>query len=602
MSLKFISFDAMTKQNKVTALMQILDEKEKKQLDYLSALYALTDSDMSVYLAAKRVIKTFLSEPYAIDFTGKSRNESKEIVLDYILKNVGVKPNLIEFESHSGVRMLTKELHMKQETYEATGKWIGPFGKDLCLLNALRDDTQGIINQIVNSDETVRKAYLCFYDPDLINFRQGKQSLDTTGAAFKTELSSVRTPGEISATLGSLFEKVVSPTYLLLLFTDKKGYLLLREDLRESKAAVFIFNLAFVSNIKLSEFDGLSTIELETPFDNLKFPYLNTEDARDAIEFINTIKQPKQGSKTNSLSTSNKQILSILEREFNKLDSLFSSKYMDGKTFLSHKIDLQIKDLNELIHNEENSFSGGLIKEEPIEKTVLYVDIIGFTGGPAEKHPLKVSTLKPVHMKILFPVIKENNGQIIKKAGDSIISIFDSNNNACLAAKTIFSKINNFNQSKSEKIFVRTSISREELFVSNNKHRGNALNIAIGMIPLTSFGKIYMTKKAYGGLSDGFSEIGSFNIPHYKNKINIIQIMENENLMSNTADMYLNALDMHFGIQQDSSKLKSKCIKAISNNLEETIRAYKKAVASGYLKNINIEKKLAELRALLKEI
>ncbi|GAB4268304.1 MAG: hypothetical protein Kow0029_03580 [Candidatus Rifleibacteriota bacterium] len=118
MSLKFSSFDAMTRQNKITALMHLKETGSQKREDYYLALHAMLDNDIQVALAAKMLLPQFSELSFCKDFSKYPSVEIKEKIDDFLRQNVGFGPEIIELEQDPDRQKLAQNLQKKLRKFE----------------------------------------------------------------------------------------------------------------------------------------------------------------------------------------------------------------------------------------------------------------------------------------------------------------------------------------------------------------------------------------------------------------------------------------------------------------------------------------------------
>lgn len=501
MSVKFSSFDAMTRQNKITALMHIKEIASQKKEDYYFALHAMLDTDVQVSLAAKMIVATFSAQPWIQNFGSASDPGFRQNISVFLRNKFGFGPEVVELEEDLNRQLLTQNLQKKQKKFETYQEWDGVFPVTARLLNALREDTQKLIEKLILDGEKIEKAYLCFYSDTLLPFKDCQKSLDGASATTIVNLSRIHNPGKIASILQPMFEKLSRPIYLLTIITNKRCILFLRDELKSSRASVVAFNLQTVISVKTIKEGQLISVEIETPQDFIILPML---EANDAYEASSTLREKS----VEAIEADEEFIDRDFDNELRKLDMLFRAKTLNNSEYIFRKSRLQKMELEkfsdaniELLLTKRfsdsslgNKFDEQLLKKFTFEKTVMFTDIVGFSSAASQKMLLDTMTLLAVHDKLLMPVIEENQGILIKKIGDALMVRFDEPQKACLAAIEMQRRLADFNLKSEEKIFVRIGLNTGTVFVKNDDVFGDAVNVAARMESLARPGMIFITQ------------------------------------------------------------------------------------------------------------
>lgn len=501
MSVKFSSFDAMTRQNRITALMNIKESSDQKKEDYYLALHAMLDGEIQVALAAKMVLGTFSGKSWILDFGSLPSNEVRERISDFLRQNVGFGPELVEIDTGIDRQLMAQNLKKKQQKFASFQEWDGDFPATARLLNTLREDTQMMIKGLLLDGEKIEKAYLSFYSEALKQFKELQKTLDSNSATTIVNLSRIHDPAQTSPILEPLFAKLNRPIYLLAIITNKRGLLFLRDELKTSQASVIGFNLQTISSVKTLKEGALVSIEIEMPQDILVFPMLESNDAYEASGIL-------REKSVESIEAQEEFIERDFDKELQKLGMLFKAKAIKNSEYIFRKSRLQKMELEKFSDtniefllakrfsdNElGEKFDQQLLKKFTFEKTVMFTDIVGFSSAASEKMLLDTMTLLAVHDKLLMPIIEEFDGKLIKKIGDALMVRFDLPIQACNAAIEMQVKLSEFNEKSDEKIFIRIGLNTGTVFEKNEDVFGDAVNVAARMESLAQSGKILITE------------------------------------------------------------------------------------------------------------
>lgn len=500
MSIKFSSFAAMTRQNKINALMNIKKTGSISQIDYFLALHAMLDEDVQVCMAAKMAHGNFVSQTWYHDFGKPSDPGTREKISSFIRQSIGFGPELCELENPPERQTMAQNLTRKQKKFESLQEWDGSFPQSVKLLNTLREDTQQLLNNLLNPGESYEKCWICLFSDTLQPFKDCQRSLDSNAATMVVNLARIQNPTQIDPTLGAMFAQTERPAYLLALATNKRCMLVLRDEIGTSQASVLAFNLQNISSIRIAK-DGIyNSIEIETHQDFIKLPMLSPDDAEEAIVFL-------REKSIEAIETQEEFIDRDFDKELKKLDMLFKARAIKNSEYVFRKSRLQKMELEKFSDanielllakrfsdgSHGDKFDEQLLKKFTFEKTVMFTDIVGFSSKASQKMLLDTMTLLAVHDKLLMPMIKQYDGVLIKKIGDALMVRFDDPLKACNAAREMQARLFDFNKKHDEKIFIRIGVNTGTVFIKNDDVFGDAVNIAARMEALARPGRIFIT-------------------------------------------------------------------------------------------------------------
>jgi class 3 adenylate cyclase len=514
MSFKFSSFDAMTRQNKIIALMSIKNGSCTKKEDYYLALHALLDNDLQVSLAAKMLLPSFNNQPWKEDLDKQPGSDLKEKVDLFLKNNIGFGPSLIETDKFPDRQKLAQELQLRQKKFESFQEWQGDFPATARILNSLRQDTQELIYSILQKNEKIERAYLCFYHKNLEPFKNCQRSLDSNTATTLVNLNRVHNPAHYSPLILSLFETLNRPIYLLAIISNKRCLLFMRDELRTSQAAVIGFNLQTISSIKTIKEHANINIEAEAPQDIIILPQIEPNDAYEASSLL-------REKSVEAIEAKEEFIERDFDDELKKLEMLFKARAIKNSEYLFRKTRLQKMELEKFsdaniehllakrFSNEKlgQKFDEQLLKKFTFEKTIMFTDIVGFSTAASQKKLLDTMALLAVHDKMLMPIIEEFEGKLIKKIGDALMVRFDEPEQACEAALKMQKQLTEFNDKSDEKILIRIGINTGTVFIKNEDAFGDAVNLAARMESLARPGKIFITETTKNKVGNNISYV-----------------------------------------------------------------------------------------------
>ena len=133
--------------------------------------------------------------------------------------------------------------------------------------------------------------------------------------------------------------------------------------------------------------------------------------------------------------------------------------------------------------------------------TILCADIYEYTKLTNQDQVNTHKNLKS-RFKILERVIDENNGNIIRMFGDSVLISFEDARNAIYCAAEIqrASQAHNFKLELNQELLFRIGIAYGEVICEHNEPYGNAVNIAKRLEELAKPGGIYIADDVFNNL------------------------------------------------------------------------------------------------------
>ncbi len=507
MSMKFSSFDALSPAQRIAALMHIKDAPTRKREDYLLALHALFDPDQQTRMTAKLVTGLFAQESFFLDLKGATPEEMKQRIEQRFPEMKGWGPQLAEWAGSVPVLEMVRSLQARSKKAEMTSEWDGPFPRSVFILNALREDTIAILQQIFEKGETPEWVAPGFYLEALQPFREGQRSFDHPAATTLINLNHVLDRTQFPPAFQAMWEMVERPIYLLIILTDRRLILFLRDHLKESRAAWMGVPFEQIVKVSSAQVSGTVSLELETMQDFVHLPQLLPADG---LELDKTLRE-----KSISAIKSTEDLLDRdFDRELAKLEMLFKGKAIPSQEYMFRKMRLQKMELEKfsdanleaLLAKRFAAEAGGKRLDEQIlkrftsEKTVMFTDIVGYSRKAAQKQLLDTMTLLAVHDKMLLPIIAEYGGKLIKKIGDALMVKFDDAAAACRCGVAMQAKLIAFNRTSPEKILIRIGINTGTVFTKGEDVFGDAVNVAARMESLARPGMIFLTATTHARL------------------------------------------------------------------------------------------------------
>ena len=289
---------------------------------YLFLREVLNDKDFEVKCLAKVALKNFEAE----DFAGVEPPKDQERSWLFTKPEV----ETVEYQGLKKTIMLSRDLNDKAQTYEVSKRWAGPFPDEFPILNALREDTQEML-QFILGDEEVRFALVCFHHDRLKPFLEGRRSLDGNRFANVVTLAPAINRIEPYSPTAKFLREIKRPIYLLAVFTDDRLVLFLRGPLETSFAKYLAINYQMIDNVDcITVSKSLQTLVLHIHNDYVELPEMFSYYAKKINDFITqrTIENLKKEQISGRFNP---------EEELKKLETLLKAGAITSKDYKARK-------------------------------------------------------------------------------------------------------------------------------------------------------------------------------------------------------------------------------------------------------------------------
>lgn len=136
--------------------------------------------------------------------------------------------------------------------------------------------------------------------------------------------------------------------------------------------------------------------------------------------------------------------------------------------------------------------------------TVMFTDLKGSTSIAEAAGDLETRMLIKHHNDIVFPLIKNNNGQLVKTIGDGTLSYFENAQDGVRAATQIQKGIDEFNLSKKIRtpILIRIGLHTGKCIMEKNDLFGDVVNTASRFESSANPGEVYISEDTYNAMTD----------------------------------------------------------------------------------------------------
>ena len=176
---------------------------------------------------------------------------------------------------------------------------------------------------------------------------------------------------------------------------------------------------------------------------------------------------------------------------------------------------------------------------------IMFTDMVGYSKLTGDDQNLALELLKE-HDKIIEPIIKRYNGEIVKRIGDAIVAIFDNSDYIIQSSVEIQQSLKNRNTRNIQDryIILRIGLHYGEILLKNKEVHGAGYEIASQIEPVCEYGGVAISEALYQQVKESNELI----INGAKNHFFIRPIAE-FNLKSssriNIYKLYLNLLDWY---------------------------------------------------------
>ena len=206
----------------------------------------------------------------------------------------------------------------------------------------------------------------------------------------------------------------------------------------------------------------------------------------------------------------------------------------------------------------------------PIERklaAVMFTDIVGFTKIMTASEDTAINILH-AQDEIFNPLLKQHNGNLLKKMGDGLLIEFSSAVNAVECALKIQSNIQDYNKTDGDKFHIRIGIHLGDVLMLGDDILGDGVNIASRIEPLASPDGICITEAVNQSIKSKLKidarRISEVDLKHIDDKYTIYKLPKNDD----------SDIDKERLVKGNNPKIKILEIKDITKTSEEVFKTF----------------------------
>ena len=200
-------------------------------------------------------------------------------------------------------------------------------------------------------------------------------------------------------------------------------------------------------------------------------------------------------------------------------------------------------------------------KDNIYKSTIMFTDIVGYSSI-VDKDQNHAMDLLAMHDKIIEPIIKENNGRIIKKIGDAIFAEFSNSLEGIQTAQTVQSELIKRNAvcNSKYKIVIRIGLHIGDVIRKDDDLFGHDVNLCSRIESIAPVGGIACSSDLISSLSDkknvhhremGYIKLKNITHPQQLHKIYLskeeFELESSLQLQKEINDNGIDIIDMDIG-------------------------------------------------------
>src|SRR4051812_25930518 len=160
-------------------------------------------------------------------------------------------------------------------------------------------------------------------------------------------------------------------------------------------------------------------------------------------------------------------------------------------------------DLQELIE-KRREIDRALLERHAVETAVLFTDIVGSTAYFEQRGDIEGLALVHRHNDLLFPVVKQHHGRVIKTIGDSIMAAFlDPRDGLACAVALQETLAKETGTASVERIRIRVGVHFGRVLKDGEDVFGDTVNTAARVASAADGDEILVSQALVGVLPEG---------------------------------------------------------------------------------------------------
>ncbi len=130
---------------------------------------------------------------------------------------------------------------------------------------------------------------------------------------------------------------------------------------------------------------------------------------------------------------------------------------------------------------------------------IILTDIVGYTEATSRLSRKEQKEMLNLHNQLLFPIIRNFGGKVVKTIGDALLLIFRSPTDAMLCSMAMQDALYDFNRKSQhvQKLHIRIAASLGEVRVANKDIFGEPVNLTSRIESITPADEIYLSDAIY---------------------------------------------------------------------------------------------------------
>ncbi len=192
----------------------------------------------------------------------------------------------------------------------------------------------------------------------------------------------------------------------------------------------------------------------------------------------------------------------------------------------------------------------------------MFTDVVGYSRFMSENEMAALSLLEE-HNMLVFPLIEQYEGKLIKSIGDALLVDFHSVKQACECALAIQKAIDVRNRDSEAAFYLRIGVHLGDIWYTDTDVFGDGVNVAARLEPLAAPGGIVVSGDVYNQivnkLATPLRSLGKKTLKNISKKIEVYELETGYELR-----------DERYAQTDTTSELKNKLLEFADKGLSES--------------------------------